>query len=121
MFCRVGTLGKPLIIPDGTPEFGSFVSLGFLRNKGNVLNEYLKAWMEDDHFMVQVQSHVSGASQVNLNTGWLKRFSILIPPIELQQEFAAFVSQVDKSRFAVQQAIEQLETLKASLMQEYFG
>lgn len=39
----------------------------------------------------------------------------------LQQEFAAFAQQVDKSQFAVRKAIEQLELLKASLMQEYFG
>ena len=39
----------------------------------------------------------------------------------LQQEFADFVTQVDKLRFDVQQQIEKLETLKQSLMQEYFG
>lgn len=33
LFCRVGTIGKTIIIPEGTPKFGSFVSLGYLRNK----------------------------------------------------------------------------------------
>ena len=41
--------------------------------------------------------------------------------INLQQQFADFVAQVDKLRFDVQQQIEKLETLKQSLMQEYFG
>ena len=48
-----------------------------------------------------------------------KRFAI--PPLALQQEFAAFVAEVDKSRFIVQQKIEKLQTLYDSLAQEYFG
>ena len=121
LFCRVGTIGKPVIIPEGTPEFGSFVSVGFLRKKRNVLNEYLKAWMEDPYFMKQVYDNVAGASQINLNTGWLKNFRILIPPIELQQQFASFVSQVDKSKVVVQKALDEAQLLFDSLMQKYFG
>jgi type I restriction enzyme S subunit len=42
-------------------------------------------------------------------------------PIELQDQFAAFVEQTDKSKLAIQQSLEKLELLKKSLMQEYFG
>ena len=63
----------------------------------------------------------SGGAQPNISQGVIKKVLIPDVPIGLQKEFAAFVTQVDKSEFAVQQAIEQLETLKASLMQEYFG
>lgn len=121
LFCRVGTIGKPVIIPDGTPEFGSFVSIGFLRKKNIVVNEYLKSWMEDSYFMKQVYDNVAGASQINLNTGWLKNFRILIPPIELQRQFASFVSQVDKSKAVVQAALDKAQLLFDSLMQQYFG
>ena len=121
LFCRVGTIGKPVTIPEGTPEFGSFVSVGFLRKKRNVLNEYLKAWMEDPYFMKQVYDNVAGASQINLNTGWLKNFRILIPPIELQQQFASFGSQVDKSKVVVRKALDETRLLFDSLMQQYFG
>ena len=48
-----------------------------------------------------------------------KRFAI--PPLALQQEFADFVAEVDKSRFIVQQKIEKLQTLYDSLAQKYFG
>ena len=57
----------------------------------------------------------------NLNTGWLKNFRILIPPIDLQNQFTSFVEQTDKSKLAVQKSLEQLEILKKALMQEYFG
>lgn len=121
LFCRVGTIGKPVIVPEGIPEFGSFVSVGFLRKKENVLNEYLKSWMEDPFFMKQVYDNVAGASQINLNTGWLKNFRIIVPPLDLQKQFAAFVEQVDKSKVAVQKALNEAQILFDSLMQECFG
>lgn len=102
LFCRVGTIGKPVIIPENTPEFGTFVSVGYLRKKTNVNNCYLKAWMENEYFMRQVYDNVAGASQINLNTGWLKNFRILIPPIDLQNQFTTFVTQVDKSKLVAQ-------------------
>ena len=121
LFCRVGTIGKPVIIPENIPEFGTFVSVGYLRKKANVNNCYLKAWMENEYFMRQVYDNVAGASQINLNTGWLKNFRILVPPLELQNTFEAFVEQTDKSKLAIQQSLDKLETLKKSLMQKYFG
>ena len=44
-----------------------------------------------------------------------------IPPIELQNQFADFVQQVDKSKVAVQKALDETQLLFNSLMQEYFG
>ena len=46
---------------------------------------------------------------------------IIDAPLELQNRFAAFVAEVDKSKLAVQQSLEKLEMLKKSLMQQYFG
>ena len=51
----------------------------------------------------------------------LLKIQIAVPPIELQEQFAAFVEQVDKSKFEIQQSLEKLEILKKSLMQQYFG
>ena len=51
----------------------------------------------------------------------LKQLQVAVPPIELQGQFAAFVEQVDKSKFEIQQSLEKLEILKKSLMQQYFG
>lgn len=44
-----------------------------------------------------------------------------LPPLPLQEQFAAFVQQVDKAKSSIKQSLEALETLKKSLMQEYFG
>ena len=62
-----------------------------------------------------------GGNQPNLNGNMIKNYPILCPPRELQEQFAAFVEQVDKSKFEIQQSLEKLEILKKSLMQQYFG
>ena len=62
-----------------------------------------------------------GAQQANLNLSMIKNYHILSIPIELQNQFADFVAQVDKSKLAIQQSLDELETLKKSLMQQYFG
>lgn len=51
----------------------------------------------------------------------LKQLQVAVPPIELQEQFVAFVEQTDKSRLVIQQSLDKLELLKKSLMQEYFG
>lgn len=121
LFSRVGSnLGHPVIL-NIDDELCTFVSLGFLRTKGIVTNLYLKHWMRDDFFAEQVRRKVVGGGQPNLNTGWLKEFRIVIPPMDLQEQFATFVEQTDKSKLEIQQSLEKLETLKKSLMQQYFG
>ncbi len=51
----------------------------------------------------------------------IRKLKIFTPPIGLQEQFAAFVAQVDKSKFSIQKSLEKLEMLKSVLMQEYFG
>ena len=62
-----------------------------------------------------------GANIQNLNQQILSNLDIPVPQIELQNDFATFVQQIDKSKFAVQKSLEKAETLYKSLMQEYFG
>ena len=51
----------------------------------------------------------------------LKQLRVAIPPLELQEQFAAFVEQTDKSKVAVQKALDEAQLLFDSLMQKYFG
>ena len=57
----------------------------------------------------------------NLNVPIVSSFQIIKPPIDVQRRYYAFVAEVDKSKLAVKQSLEELETLKKSLMQQYFG
>ena len=61
------------------------------------------------------------AGQRRVPASYLENYRVAVPPIELQKQFAAFVEQTDKSKLVVQQSLEKMETLKKSLMQQYFG
>ena len=123
LFCRVGTIGKPIIIPEGTPIFGSFVSLGYLRNKdaNKCSLEYLRYWMYSKSFERQVYANVKGASQVNLNTGWLSKFEVVLPDIVTQEDIVKkldrCIAVIDKRK----QELEELDNLIKSRFVEMFG
>ena len=51
----------------------------------------------------------------------LKQLQVALPPLSLQNEFAAFVERVDQQKQTVQQSLDRLELMKKALMQEYFG
>lgn len=74
------------------------------------------------HYMDMVVKPLTRrAAQPHLNSEQVQNLPIVNAPIELQNQFADFVAQVDKSKLAVQQSLNELETLKKSLMQQYFG
>ena len=56
-----------------------------------------------------------------INQGVISNIELFLPPIDLQEQFAAFVEQTDKSKFEIQRSLGKLETLKKALMQKYFG
>lgn len=56
-----------------------------------------------------------------INQRVISNIELILPPIELQEQFAAFVEEVDKSKLTIQQSLDKLETLKKALMQKYFG
>lgn len=69
----------------------------------------------------KLRDMAKGGNQPNLNIGIIKNFPVLKPPIELQNDFAAFVERVDQQKQTVQQSLEKLELMKKALLQEYFG
>ena len=91
LFGRVGTLGKPTVVEIEEP-FGIFVSLGFFRKiNEDFSSEYIMEWMDSSLFWNQVSVNVKGAVLTNLNTGWLSRFLMPIPPIREQVKISDYV------------------------------
>ena len=84
---------------------------------------FLWKLINHDLFRPCIENIVTGSakSMSNISKERLLRLKIILPPLELQQQFSAFVAQVDKSKFVVQKSLQELETLKKSLMQQYFG
>ncbi|MFC3926135.1 restriction endonuclease, partial [Clostridium punense] len=51
----------------------------------------------------------------------ISEIEIVIPPIELQKQFANFVNQVDKLKFEMEKSLEEMENNFNSLMQKAFN
>lgn len=62
-----------------------------------------------------------GIAMMHLTKNGMEKTEFIVPPLALQEQFATFVEQTDKSKLAIKQSLEKLETLKKSLMQQYFG
>lgn len=83
----------------------------------NIIPYYLLGYFS----MIDLGKLDNGSSVPQLNNKDIAPLKILLPPLPLQEQFAAFVQQVDKVKSSIKQSLEKLETLKKSLMQEYFG
>ena len=117
----IGTVGKPVIV-NVKPDFViKNVSLIKFTDDSRVLNTFIRSLLQSDYFDDAVLSKVRGGTQKFISLGDIRKLVVIVPPMELQEEFAAFVEQVDKSKLAIQQSLEKLETLKKALMQQYFG
>ena len=87
-------------------------------NTEHILSEFLRYCYIVNPSMYMVES---ASAQPNLLLSKIKTTVVYTPPIKLQNQFADFVQQVDKSKAAVQQGLDRLILLKSALMQEYFG
>ncbi len=74
-----------------------------------------------DKVQHDIDMRVKGIAQKTLNLTEIKKLTIPVPSLSLQNQFAAFVHQVDASKAAVQAQLAGLTTLRAKLMQDFFG
>ena len=92
--------------------------VGF-HSKNSCTQLFIHFWFS--FFQKILEEQAPESAQKNINLKILNNLQVIAPPQHLQEEFASFVQQVDKSKLAVKQSLKKLETLKNSLMQEYFG
>ena len=116
---RRGEMGRCAVVPcDGyLCGTGSLM----IRTKGAVTADYIQKILSFPSFKETIEDMAVGQTMPNLNVPIVSNFQIIKPPLEVQESYYTFVEQVDKSKFEVQQSLEKLETLKKSLMQQYFG
>ena len=93
----------------------------FVIDKTKLNSVYLMLSCQMPEFREYVEAMSGNSLQPNISSKQVEEYSIVLPPLALQEEFATFVAEVDKSKLAVKQSLEKLETLKKSLMQQYFG
>ena len=120
LVCVGATVGKTCLVPE-MKEFSMARSLALLKPDYTKINSLFLLNLVSSFFIQnQIQNCVHAAAQAGLYTNMIKDLKVYIPPLELQNDYAAFVQQIDKSKFAVQKSLEKAETLYKSLMQEYF-
>ena len=97
------------------------------------INQDMKAFVPNDtvktaflmYFFKAIENDVlagvRGVTADNIDFKAFQKRTIIVPPLTLQEQFAAFVEQTDKSKSAVQKALDEAQLLFDSLMQKYFG
>ena len=127
LFCRSSLvqagIGKASIVPKGVSEDILFechvIRLRLDMNK--CIPEFIQQLTATEYCRNQIMAVSKTATMTTIGQDGLLATKIYIPPLDLQNKFLTLVEQADKSKYAVQKSIETLQTLKAKLMQDYFG
>lgn len=116
---RRGEMGRCAVVQTGGLLCGTGSLL--IRTKGEVTADYLQKIISFPSFKKAIEDMAVGQTMPNLNVPIVSRFQIIQPPIEVQKAYYTFVEQTDKSKVAVQTALDEAQLLFDSLMQKYFG
>ena len=92
-----------------------------LEIKEGIDKYYLSQLLKFEQIKKRLTGISRGVRQANISNKDILNLVVPIPPLELQNQFADFVKQVDKSKDSVQKALDEAQLLFDSLMQQYFG
>lgn len=114
-------VARACIIPAGLGKMITAVDCSIIRFDERIIPEYFVAYTQTKTYQKQIETYVTGSTRKRISRKNLGSVKVPIPPMKLQNEFATFVEQIDKAKSQINQSLEKLETLKKSLMQQYFG
>ena len=118
----VGTYGKLLIMPEVfEPGIINPRLMKITFDKEKINPYYFKFFFQSESLKRALSENTHGGTMDILNLGIVRKIAMPLPPLKLQNEFANFVNQVNKSKVAVQKALDETQILFDSLMQKYFG
>lgn len=121
LLSTVGSYGHPAVVVEDT-KFLFQRHIAYLKPKKEIINSfYLHSALLSSDCQRQIEEKVKGIAQKTLNLSEIRKIMIPVPNIEAQNVFVDFIYQVDKSKVAVQKALDETQLLFDSLMQEYFG
>ena len=111
----VASIGR-VCITDRKVAFNQQIN-AIIPEKYNTLFLYILLQMSKDYLIEDINMSLKGI----LSKSKLEGKEFIIPPVELQNQFAAFVTQADKSKAVIQKALDKAQLLFDSLMQRYFS
>jgi type I restriction enzyme S subunit len=115
---------RPNLNKVALPDFDGLCSADaypILPIEGKCNRVFLAYDMRSKFFLDYILQFCNRTNLPKVNRKEVAGFRTPLPPIELQNEFAAFVSRVDKSKAVVQKSLDEMQLLFDSLMQQYFG
>lgn len=118
LMTRTGNTGMVVTNVEGVFH-NNFFLIDFDRERFE--KDFLVEYLNLDLIQADITRRAGTSTIPDLNHGEFYKIKVFEPPIDLQKEFDEFKMQVDKSKVAVQKALDETQTLFDSLMQEYFG
>lgn len=116
------TLGRCYIIQPNDEFYFQDGMITWLSNYSERITAlYISCLFQMQGFRKQIDALQAGSTVAYLSISMTKKLDIMVLPRELQEQFYDFVHQVDKSKVAVQKALDETQLLFDSLMQRYFG
>ena len=115
---------RPNLNKVAMPEFDGLCSADaypILVKQGVCNREFFGYTLRSKYFLDYILSYSGRTNLPKVNKSQVEGFTLPLPPMELQEQFATFVNGVDKSKSAIQAALDKTQLLFDSLMQEYFG
>ena len=115
-----GTVGRCCAVPADL-KFQMVRSAALLRFKPEIKPKFAEYMITSDFIQEQINQSKTASSQANLFQGKIAKLKGFVPPIDMQEQFTDFISQVDKSKAQVQKSLNETQLLFDSLMQKYYG
>ena len=115
---------RPNLNKVAMPDFDGVCSADaypILVNSDLCEKEYLAYTLRSEYFLDYILALSNRTNLPKVNKNQVEGFCLPLPPIKVQRLFTSFFRQVNKSKVAVQKALDETQTLFDSLMQEYFG
>lgn len=118
----IGQPGQVMLADSRCKGMNVTRNLAVVRPNCNRINRiYLKTYMQTQEAQAFMLGETKQSTLKQLPLSKLKELEILVPPMALQEQFATFVEQINKSKLSVRKSLEKLKILKKALMQQYFG
>lgn len=116
---RRGEIGRCAVVK----KSGMFCGTGcmFVRIFKDCRPDYLQRVISYPTFSSILEDKAVGVTMKNLNAGMVEDSNVYLPPLSMQDKFASFRAQVDTLKLRIGSSVDKLDTLKKSLMQEYFS
>lgn len=119
LLTTTGTIGNVAIVPETEP-FSMDRGITLIKQDRNVMNgTFFAVAMRMDSLQMHMKNGIHASAIGHLFMNKVKALPILVPPIALQNQFADFVAQADKSKLAMEKVIEKQTAIEEAVMREW--